>query len=100
MRKSHGLRRGTRDLFSKPAGSREGPRPEIYLSRIGVGENVLISVDPSVQKGMPHRRFHGKIGKVLEKRGRGYVVEVRMGNKPKKITVLPDHIKPWRGEFG
>jgi large subunit ribosomal protein L21e len=47
-----------------------------------------------VHKGMPHRRFHGKIGVIAEKRGRSYVVNVPQGNAIKEIIVRPEHITP------
>jgi len=54
---------------------------------------VAIVTDPSVHKGMPHRRFHGKTGYVEGKRGTAYVVRVRQGNAMKQIIVRPEHLK-------
>ena len=96
MARSRGFRRKTRSLLTRPYGSRSGPKPDIYLMEYKPGDKVLILIDPSVQKGMPHRRYHGKIGKIVEKRGHGYVVSVMQGDKEKHISVLPDHIRLWR----
>ena len=52
-------------------------------------------MNPSTHKGAPHRRYHGKIGEVLGKRGRAYVVKVRLGEKFKTLTILPDHLVKW-----
>ena len=96
MRKSKGYRARTRKLFSKPPRKRGmaplGPLLHDYIE----GESVSINIDPSVHKGMPHRRFQGKIGKILEKRGRAYVVVLKVGKLVKKVITLPDHIRPYK----
>jgi large subunit ribosomal protein L21e len=33
-----------------------------------VGSKVVIDIDPSVHKGMPHKRYQGKVGVVLGRR--------------------------------
>ncbi len=58
------------------------------------GETVRISINPAVHKGMPHRRYHGRVGVVSEKRGRSYVVEVAVGKSPRLIIARPEHIVP------
>jgi len=50
-------------------------------------------VEPSVQKGMPHRRFHGKTGTVIGQRGRAWVLEVRDGETIKQVIARPQHLK-------
>lgn len=57
-------------------------------------EKVVIKLDPSVHKGMPHRRFHGKIGVIADKRGGSYIVNVTQGKATKEIIVRPEHITP------
>ena len=94
MRKPKGYRSRTRKILTRPTRRRgiEPLGPLLYEYK--EGEKVSIQINSSVHKGMPHRRFHGKIGTVLEKRGRAYVIEVKDGNLPKKILTLPNHIKP------
>jgi large subunit ribosomal protein L21e len=62
------------------------------------GTNVVVKIDSSVHKGMPHRRFHGKVGIVLNKRGRSYVVSVAQGDAIKEIIVRPEHLEPWKSD--
>lgn len=73
-------------------------RGKINLSRLlhdyEINNKVLIDINPSVHKGMPHRRFHGKIGVVREKRGRSYVVEVKFGREIRKVAIRPEHLRP------
>ena len=56
---------------------------------------MVIKIDSSVQKGMPHKRFHGRIGTVVDKRGRSYVVNVSQGDALKEIVVRPEHMDPY-----
>ncbi|HIC95085.1 TPA: 50S ribosomal protein L21e [Candidatus Bipolaricaulota bacterium] len=70
----------------------------IGLSRLikeyEVGEKVAIKIDPSVHKRRPHRRYQGKIGTIVEKRGRAYVVEISVGRrKVRKIICGREHIR-------
>lgn len=97
MKKSKGYRRGTRSLARKP--TREKGKPNIgkLLVEHEVGSQVIIKIDSSVQKSIPHRRFHGKIGTVLEKRGRGYVVSVPQGESVKAVTLRSEHLEPYKG---
>lgn len=80
--------------MTKPRGSRSGPSPDIYLREYKVGEKVQVIIEPSVHKGMPHRRYNGLVGEIVEKRGSGYILRVFQGDKPKEISVMPDHIRP------
>ncbi len=93
MRRSKGFRRKTRKKLRK--GVRE--KGKIYVTKalqeFNVGDYVAIKIDPSIHKGMPHPRFYGRTGKVVEKRGRAYVIEVKDGNTIKKIIALPEHLK-------
>lgn len=97
MPSSHGYRVKTRQLLKREVGSRSGPRPDIYLREYKPGDRVLIITDPSVHKGAPHRRFHGKVATVVGKRGRAYELTVMIGDKLKKLTLLPDHLRPIGG---
>lgn len=53
------------------------------IQRFEKGDKVHIIVDPSIHKGQPHHRFHGKTGEVIGKRGKCYLISVRDGNKEK-----------------
>ena len=100
MRKSKGYRNNTRRLLSR--NPRE--RGKISLSRLlhayKEGEKVVVKIDASVHRGMPHRRFHGKIGTIVTKRGRSYVVDVPQGDSIKEIIVRPEHLVPYASIVG
>jgi large subunit ribosomal protein L21e len=97
MKKSKGYRRGTRRLLKKAPRERGKLKLGKLLYAYEVGSQVKIKADSSVQKGLPHRRFHGRIGTVKAKRGRGYVVSVALGDAVKEIIVRPEHLEPYRG---
>ncbi len=91
VRKSHGPRARTRKKLSK--GYREKFTVTKYLKEFEIGSYVAIVIDPSSHKGRPFHRFHGKTGKIVGKRGRAYIVEVRDGGKIKKVFATPEHLK-------
>jgi large subunit ribosomal protein L21e len=94
MRSSKGYRTGTRRLLTKEPRERGRIRLSKLLQEYQLGNRVVIKIDSSVQKGMPHKRFHGKIGTILNKRGRSYVVSVSQGDAVKEIIVRPEHLEP------
>ncbi len=98
MRGSKGYYSGTRSLLRKPTRAKGKPNIGKILQEYAVGAQVIIKMDSSVQKSMPHKRFHGKIGTIKEKRGRGYVVSVPQGNSLKDIIVRSEHLEPYGGQ--
>lgn len=70
---------------------------KLGLSRLLVnyekGERVVIKIDPAVHKGIPHKRYQGKVGVVVGKRGRAYLLEVPFKRKVKTIIATPEHLK-------
>jgi large subunit ribosomal protein L21e len=96
MRKSQGYRAGTRRLLKKAPRERGKMRISKLLYEYQPGNQVVVKIDPSVQKGMPHRRYHGKIGVVVGKRGQSYVLSVAQGEAAKEIIVRPEHLEPYR----
>jgi large subunit ribosomal protein L21e len=63
-----------------------------FLRTFEVGDRVLIKPAPR-HLAMPHRRYWAKVGVVVEKRGRAYVVEVKVGKSTKKIITYGFHLK-------
>lgn len=57
------------------------------------GDLVHIIINPSIQKGQPHPRFHGKTGTITSKKGKAYIVSLKEGNKAKELIIRPDHLK-------
>jgi large subunit ribosomal protein L21e len=87
--KSHGPHRRTREKFR-----RVGLTPiSNFIRKFNIGDKVVIRINSSSPSGMPFRRFQGLSGKVIESRGRAYVVQIKDGNKPKKVVAQPEHLK-------
>ena len=88
--KSRGRKAGTRSKLKKS--HRDKFTVTKYLREFKIGSYVAIVIDPSSQK-QPFHRFHGLTGKIIGKRGRAYIVEVRDGDKLKKVFTKPEHLK-------
>jgi large subunit ribosomal protein L21e len=97
MRGSKGYYTGARRVLKKKPRERGKPKLGKLLVEYATGSQVIVKMDSSVQKSLPHKRFHGKIGTVVEKRGRGYVVSVADGDAVKKIIVRSEHLEPYKG---
>lgn len=93
MKRSKGSRSKTRYKLRKTI--REGRTNPITkkIQTFDQSDIVHIIIDPSVQKGQPHPRFHGRTGKIGDKRGSAYIVEINDGNKAKKLIIRPEHLK-------
>lgn len=93
MRRSRGFKSKTRYKLKKTI--RVGRTNPITKRIQTFDENDLVHIiiDPSSHKGQPHPRFHGRTGKVADKRGQAYIVEINDGNKAKKLIVRPEHLK-------
>lgn len=92
MPHSHGFRNKTRKILTKK--ENKGFSDQILrLKNLKQGDKVVIMMNPSYHKGMPHKRYHGKIGIVKRRRGRAYEVEVTKGNKEVLLIVPLEHLR-------
>jgi len=98
MKKSKGYRARTRRLLKKEPREKGKLRLSKLLYEYQPGNRVSIIIDPSIHKGMPHKRFHGKVGTVVDKRGRSYVISVTQGDAVKEIIVRPEHLEPYKSD--
>jgi large subunit ribosomal protein L21e len=86
--KSHGPHRRTREKFRKTG------RVSVnrYIKNFSIGERIVVNIESS-SASIPFKRFQGLSGKVIEKRGNAFLVEIYDGNKLKTIMVKPEHLK-------
>ncbi|HDM35855.1 MAG TPA: 50S ribosomal protein L21e [Candidatus Syntrophoarchaeum butanivorans] len=91
---SHGVRRKSRHKLRKKVRERGISPVTRAIQEFEPGEMVHIRIDPSVHRGMPNPKFHGKTARVIGMRGRAFRLEVRDGNKMKEIFVRPEHLLP------
>ena len=90
MARSKGYRRRTRSLLKK-SGSRGLSR---ILREYAPEQKVVIKIDSTQVKGMPHRRFNGLVGVVRETGRRAVTVDVNVGNKVKTVIARKEHLVP------
>ncbi len=95
VKASQGYRHRTRKVFRKRIRER-GAIPPLSLLLIDykIGDKVYIVPNPAIHEALPHRRYVGKVGTIIGKRGRAYIVEVYLGNKRKELIVVPEHLRP------
>jgi large subunit ribosomal protein L21e len=93
MKRIGGNRRKTRYMLQKNKSDKGRIFIAKYLQKFKEGDRVLFSADPSYQKGMYFRRFHGKSGIIKKKQGSCYSIQIRDGNKEKNILVHPAHLR-------
>ena len=87
--KSHGPRRRTREKFRRTGRT----AVNMFVKQFRNGERIVIDINSSSQGGMPFKRFQGLSGKIIEKRGNAYIIEIKDGNKTKTIISRPEHMK-------
>merc|ERR1711988_51913 len=97
MTNPKGYRRGTRDMFSRAYKKKGVEHLSTYLKVYKHGDIVDIKGNGAFQKGMPHKSYHGKTGRVfnVSKHAVGVIVNKRVGGRilPKRVSVRIEHIK-------
>ncbi|MCJ1370141.1 60S ribosomal protein L21A [Loxospora ochrophaea] len=96
MGHSAGLRAGTRYAFSRPFKQKGYIKLSTYLKQYKVGDIVDVKANGAVQKGMPHKVYHGKTGVVynVTKSAVGVILYKRVGNRyiEKRVNVRIEHV--------
>ncbi|KAI9888362.1 MAG: 60S ribosomal protein L21A [Vezdaea aestivalis] len=100
MGHSGGLRAGTRYAFSRDFKKKGMIRLSTYLRPYKVGDIVDIKANGAVQKGMPHKVYHGKTGVIynVTKSAVGVIIYKKVGNRyiEKRVNVRVEHINASR----
>jgi large subunit ribosomal protein L21e len=87
---SKGYRHKTRSRFRQRRPKTMAP----FLHTYQVRDRVVIAIQPSQVKGMPHRRFQGLVGTVAEVRRRSLVIRVPVGDRTKTVIARLEHVRP------
>ena len=97
MPHSFGLRARTRDLFSRPYKTHGQFSFHKLMTIYKKGDIVDIIADGAIQRGMPHKQYHGKTGRVFDvnKRAVGIIVNKRVNTRivPKRIHLRVEHVR-------
>ncbi|KAL0089458.1 60S ribosomal protein L21-A [Phycomyces blakesleeanus] len=97
MPHSFGLRARTRHMFSRKFRDHGAIPLSTYLTIYKTGDIVDIKANAAVQKGMPHKFYHGRTGVVynVTKSAVGVIINKRVGNRyiEKRVNIRVEHIK-------
>merc|ERR1719220_3053933 len=101
---AHGKRRGTRYMFSKAFRNKGMPGLSTYMHVYRRGDIVDIKGNGAIQKGMPHKVYHGKTGRVynVTQHAVGVIVNKRVRGDilPKRINLRVEHVKHSKSRLG
>lgn len=93
MPKSKGKRSKTRKKLSKNIRERGKISTTKIIKDYPIGSKATIKIDSSLPKGQPHAKFHGKAGIITGKQGNSYIVNIKDGDKDKKVIARPEHLE-------
>ena len=97
MPNTKGVRARTRDKFSKKFKDHGNPAVSTYMIPFKLGDFVDVVANAAIQKGMPHKYYHGRTGRVwnVTPRAIGVVVSKQVGNRiiEKKLHVRVEHVR-------
>ncbi|SRR5712692_8962883 len=93
VKSSKGYRNRTRNLLSLSPRKRGMRGLSRLLQTYEPGQKVTVDLAANTVKGMPHRRYQGRVATIVEKRGRAYVISVQMGGMVKTLIARPEHLR-------
>ncbi len=93
VKRTGGVRKKTRHKLQKRPRDRGKVKVTNILREFKIGDKVLLKFEPAMHGGMPHPRYKGKEGTVLEQRGRAYVIAVKDLNSLKSVVCAPAHLR-------
>ncbi|PXF42447.1 60S ribosomal protein L21-2 [Gracilariopsis chorda] len=100
MVRSNGKRANTRHLFKKSFRKKGPEHVSTYLQTFHVGDFVDIHINPAVMKGMPHKFYQGRTGRIfnVSRTAVGVEVSKQVGNQilMKRFHIRIEHINKSR----
>ncbi len=97
MAHSFGYRAGTRHLFHRGFRKHGVPRMATYLTKYKKGDFVDVVINSACHKGMPHKVYHGKTGRVfnVNPSAIGVIINKKVRNRiqPKRLHVRVEHLR-------
>ena len=98
MPQSYGYRANTRHKFRRPFGQSGLLEQRVFLRSYKIGQYVDVAVNGAIHKGMPHKTYHGRTGRIynVTPRAVGIVLNKKVGHRiiAKKIHARIEHVKP------
>ncbi len=93
MAKSKGIRRKSRSALTKKVRDKGRLPLSRLLTSYEEGQKVVINIDPGIHKAMPHKRYQGKVAKIVGQRGQAYIMEIPQRKTVKTIITTAHHIR-------
>jgi large subunit ribosomal protein L21e len=90
-KKAKGKRAKTRCKFKRKA--RDKTTINEIIKPVAKNDIVQIKINSAYHDGIPHKRMHGLTGKVIGFQGECPIVQLKDGNKTKKIVAHRIHLK-------
>lgn len=94
VKSSKGLRSRTRGPLTKEVRERGLPPITRYLRDFPVGSRVVIRIEASEPRGLPHPRYQGRTCIVVGRVGRAFRLAFTDGGKPKQLIAHAVHLAP------
>ena len=63
-----------------------------YFQAFKSGDSVAVARELSINFGY-QKKLQGRTGKIIERRGTAYEIEIKDLNKPKRYLIKPIHLK-------
>lgn len=91
-KKIGGLRRKSRHKLKKNIREKGKISIRNFFRVFEIGDQVRLSAEPAIQKGLYPLRFYGKHGIIKGKKGRCYEILIKDQDKKKMLIVHPVHL--------
>ncbi|HZY71007.1 MAG TPA: 50S ribosomal protein L21e [Thermoplasmata archaeon] len=97
VKSSKGLRSRTRGTLTKEVRERGLPPVTRFLREFPIGSKVVVRIEASEPRGLPHPRYQGRTCTVVGRVGRAYRLAFLDGGKPKQLIAHAVHLAPAGG---
>jgi large subunit ribosomal protein L21e len=94
VKSSKGFHSRTRGTLTKEVRERGMPPVTTFLQTFATGSRVIVRLEASDPRGMPHPRYQGRVAVVVGRVGRAFLIEFRDGNKRKQLIANAVHLIP------
>jgi large subunit ribosomal protein L21e len=103
MPHAYGYRGKTRDLFQRPFGKHGAPNLSTYMTNYKKGDFVDVVGNGAIHKGMPHKFYHGRTGRVfnVNPNSIGVIINKQVRNRiiQKRIHLRVEHLRRSKCQF-
>jgi large subunit ribosomal protein L21e len=94
VKSSKGFHSRTRGTLTKEVRERGMPPVTAFLQTFETGARVIVRLEASDTRGMPHPRYQGRVATVVGRVGRAFRIEFLDGNKRKQLIANAVHLIP------